>query len=1778
MDIHFNKHVSTFSEKIVLQIRCYIIVPLLVISSVAIAQPLASFTSSDTSGCSPHAVHFINTSTNGVNYYWDLGDGNTSTLENPTNLYLNPGSYTVKLVVDDGNNNADSITMPDFIKVKGKPHADFSVSVNTICASTSAIQFNDNSTDAVSWLWDFGDGDTSTLQNPAHLYTLGGLYDVKLVVSNDDGCGDIKVQSNLIHILGAPNIDFGVDTAIVCNQNIPLQFTDLSSPVISWDWDFGDGNHSNLQHPSHIYNNSGQYNVKLKATNVDGCSSQLTKFQFVNILPKFTPVFTTYHTESCLPLHAYFYNQTPNTESLLWDYGDSTTSTSSYPLHVYNTAGVYSVSLTVTNNDNCTFATVVDSAAIAHANPVADFSLTPNSGCAPLAVQFTDNSTAANAWRWEFGDDDSSHIQNPLHQYDEGGDMTVKLTVYDTNSVGSFAPMGCNSSVILPDTVHVISPAAHFDVSTTEGCAPLGVTFSDQTMGAIQWFWDFGDGNTSTQQNPVHVYNVPGVFSVTCIVTNSNSCTDTLVKPSLIVVKGPGFVYQSPQPMNGCVPLSIHLNSSSIGYNNWYWDFGDGNTSTAQNPSHVYHSGGIYVVRLITEAANGCPLVIDTFAVYITHELKAGFELAIDNCPDFKVTFTDTSSGSISNWLWYLGDSTTSSVNNPVHQYGHSGIYSVALTVSDQYGCSNTVSKVNAVTLMPCDQSGNCTGWGIHGPIIIAGEVKGCNPYTVNFVNPLDSTVSWFWDFGDGNTSTMENPSHTYIQNGYHDVMLIVEYYTGDHDTILQPHLVYISDVQAGFSFTGSVSCNNMQVDITDQSVNAVSWLWNFGDGDTSHAVNPSHSYLINNSSYNISQIVRDSNVCADMSVKNFYSGLPTPEFNYPSLVCGNDTVYFTSNMNIFISYLWDFGDGHTSTDINPYHIYDSAGVFNVSLTAYDMSNCAYNYILPTPITVIIPEVSFATYQVTETCFPYTVVLHNLSNNYDSLLWDFGDGDTSTTEGAQHHTYSYGSFDVSLTIFKDGCSSQLIKPEYITIHQVMADFAMSQNRTCLPVTGIFIDLSNNAVSWKWDFGDGDSAFVQNPVHQYNSIPLNDVKLSIVDSNGCQATVTKSNIDVFKFNIGLSDASGCVPFQTSFTETENNAVSWKWDFGDNNNSTLQNPTHTYLNKGFFDISLVAEAPDGCFDTLTLDSIIQVGDVDANFTSLAQPDCAPLLATFIDNSSGADSWYWDFGDNGISNQKNPSHIYNLPGIYTVSLFASDSIGCSDSITITDVIEVLGPVADFDVSDTVGCSPLSVQFVDQSAGAISWSWYFGDGDTSDIQNPSHIYTTEGAYTTSLVVEDSIGCSAVYTYPVNIQILEKPVADFIIEDTAGCAPFQLKLTNNSTGTSNPTFLWIVGSDSSTAENPVFVLNDPGFYNIYLEVTNESGCGDTLEQLNAVEVFSTDMMIQPSIRYVTVLNNHEIELAWEPSVSNDFDYYVVFRKNSNHVFIPIDTIYDKLQNVFIESGLNTLDNSYCYKVGVTNKCSNVILLSELTGHCTMNIEAEKSNDDSGIHIYWNPYAGCIVDKYELYRSYDQFSNESLIAVLNNKTHEFIDTTVYCPLPYSYKVKAIGLCNSNYFSYSDTAMSTIEDFEQELATNIIRTTVLNNQYTLTEWSTSITHPENIRHYLLFRSEDNERFNLIAVLQRETTSYIDNTVDVNLKNYYYRVEIENECGIISGRSNSGSSILLQVDNEGNSKILNWTKYEEWIDGVDYYIIEKKENDQEWMEINRVNGETLKTRDE
>jgi len=265
MDIHFNKHVSTFSEKIVLQIRCYIIVPLLVISSVAIAQPLASFTSSDTSGCSPHAVHFINTSTNGVNYYWDLGDGNTSTLENPTNLYLNPGSYTVKLVVEDGNNNADSITMPDFIKVKGKPHADFSVSVNTICASTSAIQFNDNSTDAVSWLWDFGDGDTSTLQNPAHLYTLGGLYDVKLVVSNDDGCGDIKVQSNLIHILGAPNIDFGVDTAIVCNQNIPLQFTDLSSPVISWDWDFGDGNHSNLQHPSHIYNNSGQYNVKTES-------------------------------------------------------------------------------------------------------------------------------------------------------------------------------------------------------------------------------------------------------------------------------------------------------------------------------------------------------------------------------------------------------------------------------------------------------------------------------------------------------------------------------------------------------------------------------------------------------------------------------------------------------------------------------------------------------------------------------------------------------------------------------------------------------------------------------------------------------------------------------------------------------------------------------------------------------------------------------------------------------------------------------------------------------------------------------------------------------------------------------------------------------------------------------------------------------------------------------------------------------------------------------------------------------------------------------------------------------------------------------------------------------------------------------------------------------------------------------------------------------------------------------------------------------------------------
>ena len=232
----------------------------------------------------------------------------------------------------------------------------------------------------------------------------------------------------------------------------------------------------------------------------------------------------------------------------------------------------------------------------------AKFTANPEIGCStPHTVFFTDQSTNPDIWLWSFGDGGSSTAKNPIHTYTTSGTFVVTLEIQDTMLYGAKSTF--------TDTIFVSNPIADFSGSPLFGCGPLTVNFTDTSVDAVGWEWTFGDGDTSTAQNPTHIYSTPGTYTVTLKVTSSLGCTNTKTRTSYVQVIGPTVDFGITST-SGSVPLSVSfkdLSTSGSPIVTWYWDFGDGATSTAQNPTHIYNTAGMYNVSLTVQDLDGCP-------------------------------------------------------------------------------------------------------------------------------------------------------------------------------------------------------------------------------------------------------------------------------------------------------------------------------------------------------------------------------------------------------------------------------------------------------------------------------------------------------------------------------------------------------------------------------------------------------------------------------------------------------------------------------------------------------------------------------------------------------------------------------------------------------------------------------------------------------------------------------------------------------------------------------------------------------------------------------------------------------------------------------------------------------------------------------------------------------------------------------------------------------------------------------------------------------------------
>lgn len=567
----------------------------------AFAQPNADFSASAIKGCTPLVVQFNDLSTGKpTSWFWDFGNGITSTLQNPIVTYATSGNFNVRLIVEN-NSGKDYEQKNNYISVNTSPQAGFFVSAGDSGCVALLSSFTDtsvlNNTSIQSWLWDFGDGFTSAQQNPSHSYTIAGQFDVSLTITTTQGCSSTHTKYNAVIAGNKPVAAFSASPLSGCASTMRNFINKSSGKITETKWSFGDGGISYDRNPQYHYLDTGKFTVKLVASE-NGCKDSTQKNSYISVSG---PVAKFSSNLNCVDKSTVtFTDHSIDVTTRLWKFGDGQTSTSKNPVHSYN-PGIYYITLAETGT-TCTD-TAYDTVYIKTSFPVVKVSPVSSFYCKNDSVKFLvtgyDNAIAKSI-TWDFGD-------GFVRAY-KGVADTVEH-VYTQN--GKFAPIiylkdkqGCTDTEQLSQAVFIKGPTAQFQ-SAAKGCTNSPFVFTDQSTAnnsvvINSWLWSFGDGSTSTAQNPPG-YNYPFAltYNVNLKVTDADKCSDTITHT---VSMSASPTVDAGNNTFACARSSVSLNAT--GATSYTWQNNpDLSCTNCANPVAKPTQSATYYV---TGTSNGC--------------------------------------------------------------------------------------------------------------------------------------------------------------------------------------------------------------------------------------------------------------------------------------------------------------------------------------------------------------------------------------------------------------------------------------------------------------------------------------------------------------------------------------------------------------------------------------------------------------------------------------------------------------------------------------------------------------------------------------------------------------------------------------------------------------------------------------------------------------------------------------------------------------------------------------------------------------------------------------------------------------------------------------------------------------------------------------------------------------------------------------------------------------------------------------------------------------------
>lgn len=1274
--------------------------------------------------------------------------------------------------------------------------------------------------------WDLGNGTGIIhLTNPSGSYLTPGTYTVRLTAYNG---GSSSVKTMTITVKPAPVVSFTTSDSTIC-PNTSVTFVNTSIPnapgPVTCTWNFGDGFTGAGSPVNHTYTATGFYNVTLSVTNSDGCTSSLTKPAHIQVYALPAPYFSAAVTHFCeAPGNAVFTNLTTGTGpfSYIWRFGDGGTSTTTSPTHTYGSVGSYPVTLIVTDGNGCRDSATIPSF-ITVGNLTASFTA-PATACINTLVTFTNTSSSHISRTWDYGGAGASYGVGGSFTFTAAGVYPVKLIIFD----GFCYDTVIHNITILP------GPTASFTISPTNPCPPpVAITFTGTAPAGTIVSWLYGDGTSGSGMTSTHSYWRRGIYDIKMIVVDGvTGCRDTVERKDTLYDM---VHWITATPTSGCKPLTVNFSSNMRTWmtdtlslhpypfpvTSYSWNFGDGPvTSSSPTPTHTYTDVGVYTVVLTSVTSNGCT-VYDTIKIHVGKPPVVTLTATpIRSCYNHNlITFLPTIvSGPADTFQWVFGDggTATTGATGTGHTYTRPGYFTATMTPYYN-GCPGAPVTFGVIT--------------IDSPKAIIWDSVYCSPARrVKFADSSMGDDTHEWTFGDGATSTLDNPIHDYPAATVYTVTLTTyNVRSGCRDTART--VIDLRRPVVSFSTTDTTICRDSLVYFTSSVTggSASAYYWH-SSGRSADSTSPTYLDTFHTTGYHtIRLIIVDQNGCFDTAERPNYILVSKPVAAFtvspPSGCWPLTTVFSDASTGVpgtfRIGYGWDFGDGTSTFTTVPSisHTFVAAGVYTSTLTVTDNIGCKDTVISPS-VTVWRPTAVFSATNI-HPCRTDSTHFINASTGIVSSFWMFGDGGTSSLTSPWHQYGAPGSYTVRLVVTDShGCTDTATYVNYIQVIQPIASFYMDDSVSiCPPLFVKFFNTSVGGLFYNWDLGGGVTSTTAFPTNLYTTPGLDTIRLVVSNMYGCRDTAY-GHVNIFGYDgaFTYNPKTGCVPLTVNFYAMTLNVPSIIWDFADGITSAVSftdTISHTYLLPGAYVPKLILDDGSGCQNSsLGLDTI-KVDEVYASFRVIPNPVCIGDTFMVVDSSYS----YWstitglNWSVNGqTATVDSSSFLINATGTYPVTLVATDGWGCSKSL-IKDV--TIHPLPVITASaDTVICVGDAATL--KGSGGVSYTW--SPAATLHCATCNPAYATPSVMTTYTVTgKDAVGCVNTDTVSVSLITHTTSVAR---GDTEVCDGVVVPLFDS--GGTKYTWLPPTGLSDPFIANP---LASPHYSTKYMVIAQLAGC-----------------------------------------------------------------------------------------------------------------------------------------------------------------------------------------------------------------------------------------------------------------------------------------------------------------------------------------------------------------